>query len=73
MNHQKFCRHRARRPFGKTNRLSIIDMVKSVRDAGIQTSLHVEHAVADLLRQRARGMKRRAPRRLAGESQADHG
>ena len=25
VNHQKFCRHRARRPFGKTNRLSIID------------------------------------------------
>ena len=35
---------------GKTKRLSIIDMVNSVRDAGAITGLHVEHAVADLLR-----------------------
>ena len=31
VNHQKFCRHRTRRPFGKTNRLSIIDGGKCKR------------------------------------------
>ena len=72
MNHQKFCRHRTRRPFGKTNRLSIIDGDEKTKGTPRVTSLHVEHAVADLLRERPRRVEGRAPRRLAREPQSDH-
>ena len=38
------------RPFGKTNRLSIIDGDEKTKGTPAITGLHVEHAVADLLR-----------------------